>query len=176
MQSNTLDRALKVAICLLLLAFAGVVVETVRDRVVGAGDTAPDFSITTDSGQTVTRSNFGGRLLVLNFWATWCQPCIEEIPSLNQFAQAMKGQGVVVVAVSIDSNEAAYRQFLDRVHVSFLTARDPEANISSSYGTFQVPETYIIDSRGKVLEKVISNRNWMDPEVLNSVRSMLAGM
>ncbi|MEO7144750.1 MAG: TlpA disulfide reductase family protein [Bryobacteraceae bacterium] len=175
MKTSTLDWALKIGIGLLVAAFAGVVVETVRDRVVGAGDTAPKFSITTDSGRTVTQSDFGGRLLVLNFWATWCPPCIEEIPSLDRFAETMKGSGVVVLAVSVDSNEKAYRQFVGRVRPVFLTARDPDAAISSNYGTFQFPETYIIDSKGKVLEKVISNRNWMDSEVLTSVRGMLAG-
>ncbi|MGH9666928.1 MAG: TlpA family protein disulfide reductase [Bryobacteraceae bacterium] len=175
MNTKTLDRALKAAIGLLIMAFAVIVVQTVRERVVTAGDTAPNFSIKTDTGRTVTRSDFGGRLLVLNFWATWCAPCIEELPSLNQFAKTMKDQGVVVLAISADQDAAVYRRFLQRVPVSFETAWDPHSDISADYGTFQFPETYIIDAQGKVLEKVISNRNWMDPEVVKSVRGMLAG-
>lgn len=175
MNTNTLDRALKAAIGLLVVAVAVVVVQTVRERKVSAGDVAPNFSITTDAGRTVTRSDFGGRLLVLNFWATWCPPCIEELPSLNQFAKTMKDRGVVVLAISADENANAYHRFLQRVPVSFETARDPHADISANYGTFLFPETYIIDTQGRVLEKVVSARNWMDPQVLNSVRSMLAG-
>jgi len=161
------------AIGLLVVALIWVVVPTLEPRIINSGDTAPDFTITTDAGRTVTRENFGGKLLVLNFWATWCAPCIDEIPTLDAFQRQFAQQGVVVLGVSIDRNEKIYRRFLDRVGVSFQTARDPEANISASYGTFQVPETYIIDRNGKVLEKVISNQNWMDPEFLARMRRLL---
>ena len=101
---------------------------------------------------------------MLNFWATWCPPCIEETPSLDAFSATYGSKGVVVLGVSIDRNEKLYQEFLARYRVSFQTSRDPEANISASYGTFQIPETYIIDLSGKVLEKIISNQNWMDPD------------
>jgi len=167
------DYILLGAIALLAVALVWVVVPTLEPRIINAGDTAPEFSITTDSGRVVTRDNFGGKLLVLNFWATWCAPCIEEIPTLDAFQRQFAKQGVVVLGVSIDRNEKIYRRFLDRAQVSFQTARDPEANISASYGTFQVPETYIIDRSGKVIEKVISNQNWMNPEFLAGVRRFL---
>ena len=85
----------------------------------------------------------------------------------------MATQGVVVLGVSIDTNDKRYQQFLKRFRISFPTARDPESNVSSSYGTFQIPETYIIDSTGKVREKVISNQNWMDPDFITRVKAML---
>ena len=85
----------------------------------------------------------------------------------------MKDDGVVVLAVSIDANEKLYKQFIQRYKVGFNTARDPEANISASYGTFQIPESYIIDRTGHVREKIISNTNWMDPEFLARVKSLL---
>ena len=175
MAATTLDRALKAGICVLTVAFATVVAATVRETVVSAGDSAPAFSITTDDGRLVTPSNFGGRLLVLNFWATWCETCLVELPSLNQFAAQMKDSGVVVLAISVDTNEKIYRQFLERARPVFATARDPEADISTRFGTFQFPETYIINDKGKVLEKVVSNRDWMTPQVLSTVRGFLAG-
>ena len=110
---------------------------------------------------------------MLNFWASWCPPCIDELPSLNEFATQYAKMGVVVVGVSIDKNEKLYKNFLRNRQVAFATARDPEANISTSYGTFQIPETYLIDTKGKVREKVISNQDWMDPAFLTRVRSML---
>jgi peroxiredoxin len=164
---------LKLLIGLLLVVLVGVVWEAMRERVVVAGDTAPNFTVVTDSGRQVTRSEFGGRLLVLNFWATWCPPCVEELPSLNEFQKQMAGQGVVVVGISVDRNEKTYRQFLQRTKVAFLTARDPEARISADYGTFKYPETYIIDSKGEVLEKFIGPENWMDPNLINRVKSFL---
>jgi peroxiredoxin len=169
----SLDRILIAAMLLLTAGLVWVVYPTLEVRIVNAGDTAPNFSIVTESGRTVTRSDFGGKLLVLNFWASWCPPCITELPSLNEFAQEYKDQGVVVIGISNDKNENLYKRFLTQRHVAFDTARDPEADISASYGTFQIPETYLIDRNGKVLEKVISNQDWMDPQFLARVKSML---
>jgi len=168
-----MDRVLFAAIALLAGGLVWVVSGTLEQRIINVDDKAPNFSITTDSGKTISLSNFGGKLLVLNFWASWCEPCVTEVPSLDAFQRELAPQGVVVVGVSIDRNLKLYQQFLEKLPVSFETARDPDANISSSYGTFQIPETYIIDRTGKVREKVISNQNWMDPEVLAHVRSLL---
>jgi cytochrome c biogenesis protein CcmG/thiol:disulfide interchange protein DsbE len=161
-----------IAVCLALLVW--VIADTFPERVVAAGDSAPSFSITTDAGRTITRSDFGGKLLVLNFWATWCPPCLQELPSLDQFQKTFANSGVVVLGVSVDQSEHAYRQFLSRARVAFQTARDPEGKISADYGTFKYPETYIIDSQGRVVEKIVGATNWMDPAMVNRVRSLLA--
>jgi peroxiredoxin len=167
------DRILVGLIAVLALALVYVVSGTLEPPLVNAGDKAPAFSVTTEHGKTITRDNFGGKLLVLNFWASWCPPCVEETPSLEQFAREFGPQGVVVLGVSNDRNEGQYRRFLQRYQVNFETMRDPENNISASYGTFQLPETYLIDQKGRVVEKVISNQNWMDPEFLARVRKLL---
>jgi peroxiredoxin len=144
-----------------------------RERLVQAGDSAPDFKITADNGKVITRTDFGGKLLVLNFWATWCPPCVQEIPSLDQMQQQLKDKGVVVLAVSVDRNEQSYKDFLKRVPVSFTTARDPEANISSEYGTYKYPETYVIDSKGKVVAKYINFQHWTSPDILKTLETHL---
>lgn len=170
----SIDRILIAAMVLLTAGLVWIVAGTMQVRIVNAGDTAPNFSVVTEHGKTITRSDFGGKLLVLNFWATWCPPCVTELPSLNEFAKEYASQGVVVLGVSIDKNESLYKNFLTQRQVGFDTARDPEADISASYGTFQIPETYLIDRNGKVLEKVISNQDWMDPQFLARVKGMLA--
>ncbi len=167
------DLVLTGLIVVLAVALVYVVAGTLEPVVVNAGDKAPDFRVTTESGKTITRDNFGGKLLVLNFWASWCPPCIDETPSLEQFARTFGPQGVVVLGISNDRNEGQYRRFLQRFHVDFETARDPDNNISASYGTFQLPETYLIDRNGRVVEKVISNQNWMDPDFVARIKAML---
>lgn len=173
MHSAKTERLLHLLMAVLFVALGYVVVEAFRDKVVNVGDKAPDFQITADNGRALARSNFGGRLLVLNFWATWCPPCIEEMPSLDQLQRHFANAGVVVAGVSVDTNERTYREFLRKTNVAFLTARDPEARISSSYGTFKYPETYVIDGKGNVLRKIIGPTNWMDPEMVRYIQSLL---
>lgn len=168
-----LDKLLLISIILLAAGLVWVVSGTLDVPVTNAGDIAPEFSVTTDDGKTVTRDNFGGKLLVLNFWASWCGPCIAEAPTLEEFAHELQPEGVVVLGVSTDTNEKMYRRFIDQFGITFETARDPESDISASYGTFLLPETYLIDRHGKVLEKVISDQNWMDPDFIARVRKML---
>ncbi len=173
MRGNRTERVLQIAIGALTAALIFVVAGAVRERVVGVNDKAPDFKITTDSGRTLSRSDFGGKLLVLNFWATWCPPCIEELPSLNEFQRRLAPSGVVVLGLSVDRNEAAYRAFLKRAGIAFETARDPDGSIGAGYGTFKYPETYVIDARGRVVQKHIGPRDWMDPELLASIQALL---
>ncbi len=173
MQRVKIDQFLKAGIGILLAAFVFVLYASIHERIIGVGDSAPDFTITTDNGRTVTASDFGGRLLVLNFWATWCAPCVEELPSLDQFSKQMAGSGVVVMGVSVDKDPKLYRNFLSRANVSFLTARDPDAKISADYGTFKYPESYIIDAKGKVVQKIVGEANWTDDRMLSYVKSLL---
>src|SRR5271154_2430775 len=106
-----MDRILTLSIVLLTVGLIWVVTPTLQQRIIDVGDTAPDFSIVTEHGKTVSVADFGGKLLVLNFWATWCETCIVEMPSLNQFAQDYANKGVVVLGVSVDKNEKLYKNF-----------------------------------------------------------------
>jgi len=160
-------------VAILAMVLVGVVYPTLEQRIVSADDMAPEFKVVTDHGKTITRTDFGGKLLVLNFWATWCAPCIAEIPSLDAFQKQYASQGVVVLGVSIDKNEMLYKRFLERFGIAFETSRDPEADIAAEYGTFQFPETYIINSSGKVVQKIISDKNWMDPQFLAEIKKFL---
>ena len=173
MANKKWERLLPVLIGVLVVALIAVVAESTREPITEVGDTAPGFELVTDDGQRLTRSQFGGQLLVLNFWATWCVPCIQELPSLNQFQKQFASSGVVVLGVSVDQNERAYRQFLKRAGVTFRTSRDPQADLSSRYGTFKYPETYVIDRNGKVVQKHIGPRDWMDERLLAEIKTLL---
>jgi cytochrome c biogenesis protein CcmG/thiol:disulfide interchange protein DsbE len=128
------------------------------------GSNAPDFTIQ-DSQSTITLRQFRGQIVVLNFWATWCPPCVEEMPSLVEMQRRMKSKGVTVLAVSVDVDENAYKQFLKDHRVDLLTVRDPGQKSSNLYGTFKFPETYIIDRNGLMRRKFIGAVDWTSPEI-----------
>jgi cytochrome c biogenesis protein CcmG, thiol:disulfide interchange protein DsbE len=147
---------------LILLALSGCYSSSRPSRV---GSPAPQFTIQ-DPERTVSLNQFKGQVLVLNFWATWCPPCIEEMPSLVQMQQRMKAKGVTVLAVSIDVDDNAYHEFLKLHGVNLLTVRDPDQKTPSLYGTYRWPETYVIDRSGVVRRKFIGAVDWTEPDVL----------
>jgi len=167
------DRIIEGGIAAMLVAFCCVLYFSLHDNVVKAGDRAPDFNVRADSGKVLTAHDFGGKLLILNFWATWCQPCVSEVPSLNTLQRELGPDGVVVLGISEDKDPQAYQQFLQRFNVSYQTARDPSAATKTEYGTVQIPETYIIDTKGKVVEKVVSDADWASPRMIEHVKSLL---
>jgi peroxiredoxin len=174
--SHSTDRLLMGLIAVLGAVLIWQISGTLEQRVIVAGDKAPRFKVTTEDGHTITPTDFGGKLLVLNFWASWCPPCVEETPSLDAFTRVMAPEGVVVLGVSIDKNADMYKRFLAHFKPAYEVARDADADISSSYGTFVFPESYIIDRNGKVVEKIIGEPekgDWTDPELLARIRRML---
>jgi cytochrome c biogenesis protein CcmG, thiol:disulfide interchange protein DsbE len=180
MTHSKVDLIIKGTIGALLVALVFVVVWSMQEHIVGVGDTAPNFNLTTSAGEQVTPRNFGGKVLVLNFWASWCAPCVQEAPSLNEFAKTFKDSGVVVLGVSVDRNEQMFQNFVKHFGVSYPTARDPQEDISYRYGTYKIPETYIIDRNGKVVRKYAGLPesdghaiSWMDPELVGFVKSLL---
>lgn len=106
-----------------------------------------------------------GQVVVLNFWATWCAPCVEEVPSLVEMQRRLKGKGVTVLAVSVDADGSAYQRFVKNHNVNLLTVRDPDQKSNSLYGTSVFPETFIIDRNGVVRRKFIGAVDWTEPEI-----------
>ena len=171
MHSSNTDRLLRGGIVLLSAVLVYLIYSGIYERVVIAGDTAPNFSIRADNGRTVALPGFGGKLLVLNFWASWCPPCVQETPSLSQFAATYGPKGVVVLGISVDRDEGAYRAFLQKFKPAFMTVR--EFKLHEDFGTYMYPETYIIDSKGKVLQKLAEPADWMDPRMTQLIDSLL---
>jgi peroxiredoxin len=130
------------------------------------GTAAPGFTVQ-DSDRRVSLDELRGKVVVLNFWATWCPPCIDEMPSLVQMQRKLKGNGVEVLAVSVDADQGAYRDFLKVHNVDLLTVRDPDQKSNNLYGTFKFPETYIIDRQGVLRRKFVGPIDWGTPEILD---------
>jgi cytochrome c biogenesis protein CcmG/thiol:disulfide interchange protein DsbE len=171
MQRTKIDQFIRLGICALTVALVFAIYSGIHERVVIAGDSAPSFTITTDNGSVVSIPKFNGKVLVLNFWASWCAPCVEETPSLSQLASEFGPKGLVVLALSVDHDEKAYSAFLQKFHPAFLTARD--LKLHEEYGTYMYPETYIISPEGKVLQKFAEEVDWSDPKITQFVASLL---
>ena len=130
-----------------------------------AGKPAQDFSLTL-AGKSEHLSDLKGKLVVLNFWATWCPPCVEETPSLNRLQKYIDSRGGMVLGVSVDEDGAAYEKFLKDQSVIFSTYRDATKKSAADYGTTIYPETYIIDRHGKIARKFIGAQQWDSPAIL----------
>jgi len=128
------------------------------------GSQAPEFKIS-DGKQSLDIDKLRGRVVVLNFWATWCAPCVEEIPTLVEMQRRMPQ--IAVVSVSADEDDAAYRQFLSAHSVNFVSVRDPSYRAPHMYGTVKIPETYVIDRNGILRRKFVSAQDWTSPEILD---------
>jgi len=142
---------------------------------VAVGDLAPDFTLPSLDSRTLTLRDYRRQVVILNFWATWCPPCVEEAPSLEAFAEATRGHGVTVIGVSVDQNVDKLREFVSRHRLSFAIVRDPDQALASRFGTYKFPETYMLDRDGKVAEKIIGPIDWQDPRMLSFVHA-LAGI
>ena len=140
---------------------------------VDVNDHAPGFQLVNDQGIGISLDDYQGKLVLLNFWATWCPPCVQEMPSLNQIYEQFQSDGFVVLGVSVDEDQDQYNEFLSSAGVTFPTVRDPERSVSSRYGTAKYPESYLIDGNGKVLRKYVGAENWARPEIVNYLRSLL---
>jgi peroxiredoxin len=128
------------------------------------GSNAPDFTVQ-DSDHKITLSQFRGKVVVLNFWGTFCPPCVEETPSMVRMQARLKDKGVVVLGVSIDVDDTAYHKFLKDFNVNMVTVRDGDQRAASLYGTFGWPETYVIDRQGVIRRKFIGAVDWTSPEI-----------
>jgi cytochrome c biogenesis protein CcmG, thiol:disulfide interchange protein DsbE len=133
------------------------------------GNAAPEFTIT-DSQHTVSLDQLRGKPVVLNFWATWCPPCVEELPSLLQLHKEL-GDRVTILAVSEDADDAAYKEFLQQHGVDLLTVRDSRHE-NEIYGTFKFPETFILDRNGKIVRKFIGATDWTSPDIVDYLKKL----
>ena len=142
-----------------------------------AGKTARDFPLEI-AGKPTHLADLKGKVVVLNFWATWCPPCVEETPALNRLQKHIESRNGVILGVAADEDTAAYEKFLRDQGVSFLTYRDPSTRdnhspIAQTYGTSMYPETYVIDRHGKIARKFIGFQHWDSPDMLAYFDSIL---
>ena len=136
------------------------------------GEHAPKITIH-DGAQTVTLRQYEkqGKVVVLNFWASWCAPCLEEFPSLMQLQRDMPN--IAVVAVAFDTTQPDFQQYLIDNHIAGITTIvDLDNQSSNAFDTTRPPETYIIDTHGIIRRKFIGPQDWTNPEILNYLKNL----
>ena len=131
------------------------------------GSQAPDFTLTSLDGQEVRLSSLKGKVVLLNFWATWCPPCREEVPSLVKLNSAMENKPFRMLAVSIDEGgKHAVETYFKESGNTLPALLDTDRSVGKIYGITGVPETFIIDMKGVILKKVVGPMDWSNPEVI----------
>jgi cytochrome c biogenesis protein CcmG/thiol:disulfide interchange protein DsbE len=130
---------------------------------------APDFTVA-DGTTSVHLANYRGQVVVLNFWATWCPPCVQEMPGLIELHH--ERPDLAILAVSIDEDPVSYTSFLVRRHVDFTTVRDPSQSAAKLFHTDGWPETYIIDRKGIIRRKIVGDPGWSNPEIRAFLKSL----
>jgi len=140
----------------------------------GAGSVAPDFRLTTLTGEQVSLSDFRGQVVLLNFWATWCGPCQDEMPSMERLYKTLKGEGFALLAVSVDEAKENVVGFRDAYALSFPILLDSNMEVANLYQTYRYPESLLIDRSGMILARFIGPRDWFDPSTVSEIRETLA--
>jgi len=135
------------------------------------GQPAPEFAIN-DGTQSVDLAKLRGSVVVLNFWASWCEPCVEELPSLTALQRDLPQ--VKIITISMDQDPEAYRRFLVRYHVELFSILDGPDGANAKFNTFRPPETYVIDKSGIIRRKFIGPEDWTSPEIVNFLKKLAA--
>ena len=157
-----------------LLLFLFVQRDGQRARLPRIGDQAPEFRLPSLDGTLVGLADLRGKVVLVHFWATWCPPCVEELPGLERFYRSLLGADIELLAVSVDDTGAgAVREFLERNGLTVKVLLDPGQEVAQRYGTFKFPETYLVDREGIIRRKLIGAMDWDRPEAREMVNDLL---
>jgi thiol-disulfide isomerase/thioredoxin len=165
-----------------LVAIALVLGSDVAGPPIVRGAPAPDFDLPrlgadgAGSGpRRLTLEELAGRVVLVNFWASWCEPCEREMPAMERLYAALPREQFELVAVAIDESEAEVQAFQDRYQLSFPIVLDLDKAVSATYQTMGVPESLLIDRDGQVVERYVGPREWDAPEYVGRIRALIAG-
>ena len=133
---------------------------------------APEFTLKDENGKTHRLADYRGKVVVLNFWATWCPPCRYEMPSMERAYKLVKGEGIVLLAVNVGETEDQVFEFTGRYPVTFPLLLDTDGKVTRNYPVVGLPTTFIIDPRGQVTHRAIGGREWDDKKLLAELRKL----
>jgi len=135
----------------------------------------PDFSLTTPEGKKISLKDFRGKIVLLNFWASWCTPCREEMPAMEKLYQEYKGNNFVVLAVAVKDRKQDAIDFAKELKITYPIALDPEAQVGSLYGAWGLPATYLIGLKGEGLARGWGPAEWYSPAARKLIKDLVDG-
>ena len=138
------------------------------------GDLAPGFTLPDLEGQLHELADLSGRVVVLNYWATWCPPCVDEMPSLQKLHEALGAKGLSVVAVSVDERFEDIGRFVETFELTFTILHDPSGRIERRYQTLAVPESFLVGRDGVIYKRVPGATEWDSEQYRDLIQRLLA--
>lgn len=149
--------------------FSKIGIQAIKDR-----KTAPDFCLESLKGEKIQLKNLKGKVIFLNFWATWCGPCKEEMPSMETLHQQLKDRDFVFLTIAVDYDGAkTVKKFMEKHRYSFPVLLDPGSKMLQSFEISRIPATIFIDRNGRMIGRAIGPRNWCCPDVLALLDQLL---
>jgi peroxiredoxin len=139
------------------------------------GKPATDLTLPTLDGTQVSLQSHRGKVVFLNFWATWCIPCREEMPAMEQLHQTFRSQGLTILAVNLKESPEQVKAFMDKYHLSFTALLDHDGSIFRDYAVTGLPTTYLISREGTLLARGVGGRDWTKAEGKDLIRALLGG-
>ena len=168
-------KRLALPVGLLVVALAAVVFLEFSRGASRSRFPAPEFALQSLDGRTLHLSDYRGKIVFLNLWATWCPPCREEMPSMERLHRRFEPQGLVMLAVSEDSDVTQVRPFVNEMKLTFPILLDPQGRLGPKLGVTGYPETFVIDRNGQVIHHFIGPEDWDSRQSLDYFGSLLAG-
>lgn len=135
----------------------------------------PDFSLSTPEGKKISLKDFRGKVVLLNFWASWCTPCREEMPAMEKLYQEYRGNNFVVLAVAVKDRKQDAIDFVKELKITYPIALDPEAQVGSLYGAWGLPATYLIGPKGEGLARGWGPAEWYAPAARKLIKDLVDG-
>lgn len=138
-----------------------------------AGGPAPALALNDIDGRAHRLSDYRGQVILVNFWATWCEPCREEMPSIQNLKEKLAGKPFAVLAVNLDEPESRIRRYLSQANVDFAVLLDPEGRAAKAWKARILPASFVIGPDGRVRYSVVGEINWSDPQVVSRIAELL---
>jgi peroxiredoxin len=163
-----------VVLCIAAGAAFALFAVPAADPPVGRGSRAPEFSLPRLGGaEPVRLADLRGRVVLVNFWATWCRPCEDEMPAMQRLYETLGGSGFELLAISVDEDPALVEGFRDRLGLTFPILLDPDQRVARGWQTFRFPETLLVGPDGVVVERYVGPKEWDAVAYVDRIRRLL---